>query len=184
VQSDADRDGVGAAVRDRPTVGDFRLPTRDGGVRVDRAHGGPVSDATTPELVGRIINDFSDIVDRQIELAKQEVREEIGEAIGAARTLAIGAGIAAAAGLFVVIWLWTALIWFLNWVGASLWGPGWGWIGWLVGFVAPLPIGFFAWSGFIKPGIEQIKIRPLERTKATLQEDLEWLRQLRTLSGR
>jgi Putative Actinobacterial Holin-X, holin superfamily III len=154
----------------------------DGGVRVDRAHGGPVGDATTPELFGRVINDFSDLVDRQIELAKQEVRDEIGEAIGAARTLAIGAGVAAAAGFLLVIWAWTALISFLNFVGWE-----WlrlGWIGWLFGFLAPLPIGFFAWSGFIKRGIAQVKIKPLERTRATLQEDLEWLRQLRTLSGR
>jgi hypothetical protein len=148
---------------------------------VDRAHVGPVGDATTPELIGRVINDFSDLVDRQIELAKQEVRDEIGEAIGAARTLAIGAGMAAAAGFLLVIWVWTAFIWFLNWVGAFV---GWGWIGWLFGFLAPLPIGFFAWSGFIKHAIAQIKIKPLERTRATLQEDLEWLRQLRTLSGR
>ena len=184
MQSDPDRDEVAAAAPARPTFDDYSRQSLDGGVRVDRAHGGPVGDATTSELIGRVINDFSDLVDRQIELAKQEVRDEIGEAIGAAKTLAIGAGIAAAAGFLLVIWIWTAMIWFLNWAGASLWGPWWGWIGWLFGFLAPLPLGFLAWSGFIKRGIAQIRIKPMERTRATLQEGLEWLRQLRTLSAR
>ena len=47
-----------------------------------------------PELIGRLINDVSDLADRQIELAKQEVGEARDEAIGAVKRLAIGAGIA------------------------------------------------------------------------------------------
>lgn len=149
----------------------------------DAAHSGPVGGATTPELIGRIINDASDLIDRQVELAKQEVKDDIGKVAGGAKRLAIGAGVAAAMGLLLVIWLWTAFIWFFNWLGAliSPWLSG---IGWLIGLVIPLAVAFFAWKKFIQPGIQQVKISPLARTRATLKEDLEWLQKLRTPSGR
>jgi hypothetical protein len=50
-----------------------------------------------------MINDVSDLADRQIELAKQEIGLAKDEAIGAAKRLGIGVGIAAAAGLLLVI---------------------------------------------------------------------------------
>src|SRR5215813_12698084 len=79
----------------------------DGQAWLDPAHGGPLPQATLIELFGRLINDFSDLADRQIDLAKQEVSEAKEDAIGALKRAAIGAGIAAAAGLLLVIWLWT-----------------------------------------------------------------------------
>src|SRR6266566_1548884 len=58
----------------------------------DPAHSGPLPRATLPELVGRLINDFSDLADRQIELAKQEIGEAKDEAIGATIRIAIVVG--------------------------------------------------------------------------------------------
>ena len=134
----------------------------------DGAHQGPVREATTQELIGRVINDFSELVDKQIELAKQEVNEAKDQAIGAVKKLAIGAGIAVAAGLLLVIWLWTAVIWFFNWVfGFISIGPiRLDFIGWIIGLVVPALIAFIAWKSFIQKGINQGKslLPPLPRT--------------------
>jgi Putative Actinobacterial Holin-X, holin superfamily III len=164
------------------------LNRANGRSRLDPAHGGPVDEATFAELIGRLVNDLSELADKQIELAKQEVNEAKDQAIGAVKKLAIGAGIAAAAGLLLVIWLWTAVIWFFNWLGAFLTvGPvNFGWIGWVVGLVVPLAVGWFLGKRMIMGGINQAKslLPPLPRTRATLKEDLEWVRDQRTRSTR
>ena len=161
----------------------------DGRSRVDPAHGGPVTEATFAELLGRLVNDLSELADKQLELAKQEINEAKDEAIGAIKRLAIGAGIAAAAGLLLVIWLWTAVIWFFNWVGAFFTvGPvNFGWLGWPIGLLVPVILGWFVgYKGFIRAGLNQIKTAwpPLPRTRATLREDLEWVKDQRTRSTR
>ena len=160
----------------------------DGRARFDPAHGGPVVEATFAELIGRLINDLSELADKQIELAKQEVNEAKDQAISAVKRLAIGAGIAAAAGLLLVIWLWTAVIWFFNWLGAFVTvGPvNFGWLGWPIGLIVPLILVFVAYQSFIKGGIHQARalLPPLPRTRATLKEDLEWVRDQRTRSTR
>lgn len=146
-------------------------------------------DAPLLELVGRIVSDVSGIVDKQIELAKQEVREDIGEVVGALKRLAIGAGIAAGAGLLLVVSLWVAVLFWLSWAGAWLLGRvglDWlgGMLGWLLGMLLPAAIALFAWKKFIRPAFGQVKIKPLERTRATLKEDLEWVQRLRTPSAK
>jgi hypothetical protein len=164
----------------------------NGVTQADPAHTGPISDATFGELIGRLINDLSELADRQIELAKQEINEAKDEAIGAAKRLAIGAGIAVAAGLLLVIWAWTAFIWFFNWLGAFITIPLPGgpqtlaWIGWLIGLVVPAIAAWIAWRRFIVGGIHQARgiWPPLDRTRATLKENLEWVQQLRTRSAR
>jgi hypothetical protein len=161
---------------------------RDGSAGADPAHGGPLPEATFPELIGRIINDVNDLADQQIELAKQEINEAKDEALGAVKRILIGAGIAVAAGLLLVIWAWTAFIWFFNWLGAFIAiGPiTLAWIGWLLGLLVPAIAAFVAYRSFIRAGINQAMHiwPPLERTRATLKEDLEWLRHQRTRSVR
>ncbi len=162
-------------------------PPLNGQSRPDGVHGGPVRDATLQELIGRLVNDVSELVDRQVELAKQEVREDIGEGLGAAKTLALGAGIAAGAGLLLVVTAWMALVWFLNWLGDRIWSPWLDSLGWIVGFLVLGAALLFAYQRFIKGAIRQFKDlskRPLERTRETLKEDLEWLKSLRTPSAR
>ena len=160
----------------------------NGRSRVDPAHGGPVDQATFAELIGRLINDLSELADKQIELAKQEVNEAKDQAIGAVKKLAIGAAIAAAAGLLLVIWLWTAVIWFFNWVfGFISIGPvRLDFVGWIIGLVVPVAVAWFLGKRMIMGGINQAKalMPPLPRTRATLKEDLEWVKDQRTRSTR
>ena len=127
----------------------------DGQAGLDPAHGGPLPQATLIELIGRLINDLSDLADRQIDLAKQEIAEAKDDALGAVKRIGIGAGIGVAAGLLVVIWLWTAFIWFFNWLGdlyhLSLPVIGDHIIGLVVGAIIGVVGG--AWIGSIlKPG--------------------------------
>jgi hypothetical protein len=187
---------VAFTLRDQPEPGAGTAPDgRDGAngrARLDPAHGGPLPQATLAELIGRLINDVSDLADRQIELAKQELGETKDEAIDVVKRLAIGAGIAAVAGLLLVIWAWTAFIWFFNWLFAFISFPtpigtqSLAWVGWLLGLAVPLGAAYIAYKRFIRRGISTAMSiwPPLPRTRATLKEDLEWVRHLRTLSER
>jgi hypothetical protein len=155
-----------------------------GRTQPDPAHTGPVQRASFPELLGRLINDVSDLVDRQIELAKVEFAETREAARGALVRGAIGAGVMLAAALLLLIWAWTGVIWFFNWLGGfiSLGPVTLTWLGWLVGVLVPAVAAFIAYRWFIRSGLAQAMQLwpPLERTRATLREDLEWVRQQRT----
>jgi hypothetical protein len=164
----------------------------NGHVAADPAHGGPLPRATLLELFGRLINDASDLADKQIELAKQEIGEAKDDAIRAVIRASIGAGLAVAAAVLLVIWAWTAFIWFFNWLGAFVVFPtpfgsqSLGWIGWLLGLLVPAAVAWFAWRRFIRGAINQAKslFPPLPRTRQTLKEDLEWVQTLRTRNAR
>ena len=166
--------------------------TVNGRLGTDPAHGGPLPEATLPELVGRLINDVSDLADRQIELAKLEIGEAKDEAVNAVKRIAIGAGIAAAAALLLVIWAWTAFIWFFNWLFGFISFPtplgtqSLAWVGWLFGVLVPALAAWVAYKRFIRRGISEAMAiwPPLPRTRETLKEDLEWVRNLRTRSAR
>jgi hypothetical protein len=101
-----------------PAVGATGIDRPDGRSGLDPAHGGPLPDATLPELVGRLVNDVSDLADRQIDLAKQEINEAKDDSLDAVKRIGIGVGIAVAVSLLLVIWAWTAFIWFFNWIGS------------------------------------------------------------------
>jgi Putative Actinobacterial Holin-X, holin superfamily III len=171
---------------------DGRASSADGIALTDAAHRGPLPHATLPEIAGRLINDVSDLADRQIELAKLEIAETKEEAIRAAKRIAIGAGIGLVALLLVVIWAWIAFIWFFNFLGSLIVFPtplgpqSLAWIGWLIGLVVPLVAAFVAYKRMIRRGISQAMAvwPPLPRTQATLKENLEWVRRLRTPSAR
>ena len=155
----------------------------------DPAHaGGSLPDATLPQLVGRMINDVSDLADRQVELAKQEVGESKDEAVGSATTLGIGAGIGILSVLLVVIWAWTGVIWFFNWLGAFVTvGPvTFAWIGWVVGVVVPIVAVWLGYQWFIKRGLRRAQTiwPPLPRTRESLREHMTWLQRQRTRIAR
>jgi hypothetical protein len=177
-------DAIAPAQRDGQAGADGRAA----GALDDPAHGGALPDATFPQLVGRMINDVSDLADRQVELAKQEINEARDEAIGVATTIGIGAAIGVVAALFLAIWAWTAVIWFFNWLGAFVTvGPvTFAWVGWIVGVVGPIVAAWLGYKWFITRGIERAKrIWPaLPRTRETLREDLEWVQRLRTRNAR
>jgi len=168
------------------------IATSSARAEIDPAHRGPLPDATILELVGRLINSTSDLADRQIELAKQEISEAKDQAIGSTKRVAIGGGIVVAAAVLLVIWAWTAFIWFFNLLGSLITFPtpfgtqSLAWFGWLLGLVVPLAAAYLAWRSYIQPGINQARtiVPPLPRTRETLKEDLEWVRTLRTRIGR
>ena len=189
-QSDppTDRDAVGSTVTYTASAAEAGSST-NGHTYAPGSHSGPVVDASFPELVGRLVNDGSDLLDKQIELAKQEIKEWIAQNLGAAKTMAIGAGIAAAAGLLLVIGLWIGVTLLLMWLFSLLFGlVGWqgvgNVVGWIVSLLIPAGAAFFAWKRFIQPGIGKIRKNPVPRTQATLKENLEWVRTLRTPSAR
>ena len=65
--------------RAQPELEAGRATVRDGRPGTDPAHpGGALPDATFPELIGRLINGVSDLADRQIDLAKQEINRNQG----------------------------------------------------------------------------------------------------------
>ena len=189
---------MASPVRDQPAGpsaatrnGRWRGGWSVGGAGVDPAHGGPLPDATFPELIGRLINDVSDLADRQIELAKQEIGEARDEAIGAAIKIAIGAGIVMAAGpaadhlaldrVHLVLQL-------AGRVHQSIGPVTLAWLGWLRRrrWCRCWPV-FIAYRRFItgRGSSQATDIwPPLPRTQDTLKEDLEWVRRLRTRSVR
>jgi hypothetical protein len=130
----------------------------------------------------------SDLADKQIDLAKQEISAAKDEAIGAIKRIAIGAGIAVAAGLLLVIWAWTAFIWFVNWLFGHIHiGPiSLDFIGWIVGLILPLAAAYYAYRTFIRRGISQAMgiWPPLPLTRETLKEDLEWVQHQRIRNAR
>ncbi len=161
----------------------------NGHVSADPAHlPGPLPEATFVELVGRLINDASDLADRQVELARQEIRETKEEALVTGKRTAIGAGAIGAASLLFVIGVWTAFIWFFNWsfghitVGTVRLD----FIGWIMGILLPAAVAAVVYTAIVRPGINQLMAMwpLLARTRATLKEDLEWVKQQRTRSTR
>ena len=176
----------------RPTVTVNGRDRSNGRAGLDPAHGGPLPQATLPELVGRLINDVSDLADRQIDLAKQEISEAKDEVFSSVTRIAIGAGIAAVAALLVLIWAWTAFIWFFNWLFGHISFPtplgtqSLAWVGWLLGVLVPAVAAWLAYARFIRKGINEAMAiwPPLPRTRETLKEDLEWVRHLRTPNAR
>jgi hypothetical protein len=180
--------------RDQPQPAPAEARARDGRdeangrARLDPVHGGPLPQATLLELIGLLVTRVSDLADTQIELAKQEIGEAKNEAIGALKRLVIGAGVAVAAALLLVIWTWTAFIWFFNWLFGFISFPtpigtqSLAWVGWLLGVAVPGIAAFLAYKRFIRPAIKEAMSiwPPLPRTRATLKEDLEWVRQLQT----
>jgi hypothetical protein len=161
----------------------------DGSSSADPAHlPGPLPQATFAELIGRLVNDLSDLADRQIELARQEIRETKDDALITVKRTATGGGIIAAGALLLVIALWSAFIWFFNWAfGHVMVGTvRLDFVGWILGIVLPVVVAYVAYMSLVRPGINHLMAMwPLfARTRATLKEDLEWVKQQRTRSAK
>jgi hypothetical protein len=146
----------------------------------------PTERQSIAQLVRRIINGFNGVVDRQVQLVKQEIKEDIFKVLGAGKTLAIGAGIAVVGALILLNVVVMALVLGLNalssWLfrGTFLGGP---WLGWVVILVLLGVMFYFAFR-IVMRGIREIKISPVSRTRTTLKEDVRWARQLLTRNVR
>src|SRR6478672_13163304 len=143
----------------------------------------PTDRQTTTQLFRRIVNGLNGLVDRHVQLVKQELKEELITAIGAGKWLGIGAGVAVVGALVLLNVLIMMLVlglnelgsWFIPYVGKFL--------GWIVVLIL-LGVMFFLAYKFVRRGIREIRFSPLKESRETLREDIEWARQLLTRNGR
>ncbi len=129
-------------------------------------------DVSVATLLSGIVGDAQELVRKEIALARQEIREEIGAAKDAGIRLAIAGVVLAVGGLLLVLTLAQALADLLDW-------PVWAGYG-LVGVVLAI-VGTILFSSAQK---RMQEIHPLpEKTVATLKENVEWIKD-RTTSDR
>jgi uncharacterized membrane protein YqjE len=135
-----------------------------------------VLDRSTPDLIRRLIDDANGLIELQIRLAKLEAKENLMSALGGGKSLGIaaGLGILALIGLVVLIITGLAALFRLLLPAGLLeriLGGDWFWA-----LVFTVVTGAVA-ALFALRGIRQIKISPLQKTRESLREDMEWLKQ-------
>lgn len=116
---------------------------------------------STTDLIRRLVNNISGLVDREIEIAKQEAREDISKTLTSA-ILLISGGALIVLGLVSIV---VAII-----LALALAMPGW--------LAALIVAAFFLVIGAVLALIGKNKLvtRPLKRTRESLREDIEWAR--------
>ena len=130
-----------------------------------------VQSASTADLVRRLIENVQELVDKQVALVKQEIREDLGQIAGAAKTLGIGVAFLMLAGICRFNFLF---------LGINTLTGGWGW---LAALVCTLLFGILG-AVFANKGKGQVRVQPLARTRETLKEDAEWAKHRLTPNGR
>ena len=122
-------------------------------------------DTSMATLISGIVGDAQELVRQEIALARQEIREEIGNAKDAGIKLAIAGGVLAVGGLLLVLTIAQALADLLNW-------PTWAGYG-LVGLVLA-GVGYFLLSS-AQQQLKEVKPVP-EKTVETMKENVEWIK--------
>ena len=143
----------------------------------------PTDRQSTTQLFRRVVNGLNGLVDRHVQLVKQELKEELLTVLKAGKTLGIGAAIAVVGALVLLNVLIMMLVlglnelgsWFIPYVGQFL--------GWIVVLILIGAIFFFAYK-LVMRGIQEVKISPLEETREAVSEDVTWVRQLLTRNGK
>ena len=143
----------------------------------------PTERQSTTQLFRRIVHGVNGLVDRHVQLVKQELKEELLDVFGASKTLIFGGAVAVVGALVLLNVLVMMLVLGLNEIGGWLWpGPG-QFLGWLV-IIILLVVVFYVAYRLVMRGIREVQLSPIEQTRATVQEDIEWARQLLTRNGR
>ncbi len=121
------------------------------------------ADRSLGELFGEMTREVSDLMRKEVELAKVEIKEEVGRAGKAGGMLGAGAG----AGYFALLFVSLALAWLLDQALNTA----------LAFFIVGLLYGIAA-AVLIIRGREQMKhVDPVPRqTVETLKEDAEWVK--------
>ena len=143
----------------------------------------PTDRQSTNQLFRRVVNGLNGLVDRHVQLVKQELKEELLTLLRASKTLGIGAGVAIVGALVLLNVLVMMLVlglneigsWFIPYVGQFL--------GWIVIIVLIGVIFFLAYKLVVR-GYQEAKISPLKETREAVSEDVTWVRQLLTRNGR
>ncbi len=122
----------------------------------------PLSGAPTSELVSTLVQGSTDLVRKEVELAKAELRDDIHREV----QMAAGVGIGAVFGVVALTLLFVA--------GAFALSTVWpGWVGALAVAALALVISVVAavtgWARRVR--------RPLDKTEKTLKEDVRWVKE-------
>jgi hypothetical protein len=119
----------------------------------------------TGELVRRLINNMSGLVDREVELAKEEARADAKQ-MGTAVAILIFGGLLLYT--FLAALIVAGVLAVLAAFGVTVTPP----------VMALIIAGVFLVLGAIVTAIGyfRVKVTPLERTRKTVQEDLQWAR--------
>jgi uncharacterized membrane protein len=141
----------------------------------------PTEQQSIAQLLRRVINGLNGIIDRQIEMAKQELKENLYELLGASKTLAIGAAIGVVGALILLDALVLAIVLGLNQISA--WWLGGPWLGWVV-IVLIIIGGFLAAYFVVRRGLREVQVSPLGRTRETFRENADWAQHQLTRNGR
>ena len=119
---------------------------------------------SVPDLARRLADTTSELVHKEIELAKQEAREDVRQNIRAGVILGVGAVLL----LFAVICLLGAIV-----AGTSA-ATGWPlWVCALLWFALFAIVGAIA----LLVGKQRLQLRPLGRTRTEMKETVEWVKQ-------
>jgi uncharacterized membrane protein YqjE len=126
-----------------------------------------MADASLGDLFGRMTNDLSTLVRKELELARVEVKEDVKQAGKAGSAL----GAAAFAGYMALLLLSFALAWGL----AEIMPEGFAFL--IVGVLYAIAAAVLYSNGRKK--LQQVNPVP-EQTVETLKEDAQWLRDQRS----
>ena len=123
------------------------------------------SDKSLGELLSRLTSDFGDLVSTQVELAKVEIKDEVGRA-GRGAGLLTGGALAA--------YLAVALLSFAAaWGLAETMSPGWAFL--IVGLAWAVAAAALLFTG--RRQLESVRAVP--QTKTSIQEDVQWAKHQR-----
>jgi len=122
------------------------------------------NDASLGELIGRMSQDLSTLMRKELELAKLEIKEEVGKA-GKGAGMIGGTAVAGLLGL-------TLLSFAAAWGLAEIMPTGFAFL--IVGLIYAIVAG-----GLFIAGRNELKnVRPVpEQTAETLKEDVQWAKQ-------
>jgi len=143
----------------------------------------PTERQSTTQLFRRIVHGVNGLVDRHVQLVKQELKEELLDVFGASKTLIFGGAVGIVGALVLLNVVVMMLVLGLNEIGGWLWpGPG-QFLGWLVIIILLVAMFYVAYR-LVMRGIREVQLSPIAQTRATVQEDIEWARQLLTRNER
>jgi hypothetical protein len=126
----------------------------------------PTGDPSIAELLGEVVADAQHLVRSEIQLAKQEVRDEIGQARRGALELALGGGVAAAGGMLLLVAIVQLLIAYLGlapWLAYTIVGA----------VAAGIGLGLLQLA---RGRIAEVDVIPREAVQS-VRKDVEWIRQ-------
>src|SRR5919198_4300903 len=124
----------------------------------------------TADLVRRLINNIQALLDKQVALVKQELKEDVRRVVGAGKTLGIGVGLLLVGALCLIDGIFLTIEHFTRW-------------GWLAALVCALVLLILG-AVIAKQGVAKVKVQPLARTRETLKEDAEWAKHRLTPNGK